>query len=308
MNRILRRPGLHFLLLGALLFTFFRWLNPPPIPTVGPLPVSTVENLKRQWFGTTGRMPAPQQLEAMINAELDREILFREGLELEIYQYDPVVRQRLIRNMNFLQMAGDKDEEALFREALRMELHLGDEVVKRRLIQVMEQLLLARHPPLSPTEEDITTAFEARAEELRRPVRYSIDQVYLTRDRREELAAVSEQIRAQAMTPQQARQLSSPFLPGYRFMAQSPQQLARNFGAGFVLNLEALNPQAGSWVGPVESTYGYHLVWMEDLQPARAARLGEVREQLLRDLKLERRRAALRDAVAGVRANYEVIL
>jgi hypothetical protein len=308
MKRLLRRPGLHFLLLGALLFTFFRWLNPPPVPTVGPLPVSTVENLKRQWFGTTGRMPAPEQLTAMISAELDREILFREGLELEIYQYDPVVRQRLIRNMNFLQMAADKDDEALFREALRIELHLGDEVVKRRLIQVMEQLLLARHPPQQPTEDDIAAAFEDRAEELRRPVRYSIDHVYFTRDRSEQVDAVSAQIRAQAMTPQQARQLSSPFLPGYRFMAQSPQQLARNFGAGFVLNLEKSEPQAGSWVGPLESTYGYHLVWIEELQSERAARLDEVREQLLRDLKLERRRAALRDAVARVRTKYEVIL
>jgi hypothetical protein len=58
----------------------------------------------------------------------------------------------------------------------------------------------------------------------------------------------------------------------------------------------------------VESTYGYHLVWIEQLQPARDARLDEVRDQIIRDLKLERRRAALRDAIAGVRENYEVIL
>jgi hypothetical protein len=308
MIRFLRRPSLHFIVLGSALFLLLRWLDPPPVPTVGPLPASSLENLKRQWFSTTGRMPGEEQLAGMIDAELDREILFREGLELEIYQFDPVVRQRLIRNMNFLQMAGDKDEEKLFREALRMELHLGDEVVKRRLIQVMEQLLLARHPPLAPTDEDVRTAFAARREELRRPVRYSIEHIYLTRDRSDQVSAVSEQVRAQSMTPLAARKLSSPFLPGYRFLSQSPQQLARNFGAGFVLNLEAQNPQVDSWVGPVESTYGFHMVWIEQLQPARDARLDEVREQILRDLKLERRRAALRDAIAGVRENYEVIL
>jgi hypothetical protein len=308
MISFLRRPSLHFLVLGAALFALLRWLDPPPVPSVGPLPVSTVDNLKRQWFSTTGRMPQEEQLAGMIDAELDREILFREGLELEIYQFDPVVRQRLIRNMNFLQMAADKDEETLFREALRMDLHLGDEVVKRRLIQVMEQLLLARHPPLAPTDEDVVAAFNARREELRRPVRYSIDHVYFTRDRSDQLTSVSEQIRALPMTPAAAREFSSPFLPGYRFLSQSPQQLARNFGAAFVLDLQSQNPQVDSWVGPVESTYGYHLVWIEQLQLARDARLDEVRDQIIRDLKLERRRTALRDAVAGVRENYEVIL
>jgi hypothetical protein len=307
MKKFLRRPALHFLVLGSALFVVLRWLDPPPLPSVGPLPASSVENLKKQWFSTTGRVPSEQQLTGMISSELDREMLFREGLELEIYQYDSVVRQRLIRNMNFLQMAGDKNEDELFKEALRMELHLGDEVVKRRLIQVMEQLLLVRYPPLVPTEEDLQLAFEQRREELRRPVRYTINHVYLTRDRELELAAVAENIRLHSLAPEAAREFSSPFLPGYRFVSQSPQQLARNFGAGFVLNLEALDPQANTWVGPVESTYGFHLVWIEQLQSARDARLDEVQQQLLRDLKLERRREALRDAVAVVREGYEVI-
>ncbi len=308
MRNFLRRPALHFLVLGAALFAVLRWLDPPPLPTVGPLPASRVDNLKKQWFSTTGRAPSDQQLAGMISAELDREMLFREGLELDIYQYDPVVRQRLIRNMNFLQMAGDKSEEQLFKEALRMKLHLGDEVVKRRLIQVMEQLLLLRYPPLVPTAEDVELAFEQRREKLRRPVRYTIEHVYITRDRESELATVAETIRSQSLAPELARELSSPFLPGYRFVAQSPQQLARNFGAGFVMNLQALEPQAHTWVGPVESTYGYHLVWIEQLQPARDARLDEVQQQLRRDLKLERRRKALRDAVTIVRQGYEVIL
>ena len=183
MINFLRRPALHFLVLGSTLFVLLRWLDPPPLPSVGPLPASSVDNLKKQWFSTTGRPPSEQQLAGMIASELDREMLFQEGLELEIYQYDPVVRQRLIRNMNFLQMAADKSEDELFKEALRMELHLGDEVVKRRLIQVMEQLLLLRHPPLTPTEQDVQLAFEERREELRRPVRYTIEHVYLSRDR-----------------------------------------------------------------------------------------------------------------------------
>jgi hypothetical protein len=308
MLKFLNRPWLHFLLLGTALFFFQRWIDPPPKPTIGPLSESRIANLKKQWISTTGRVPGEQQLAGMVQAELDREVLFREGLELEIYLHDPVVKQRLIRNMHFLRLGEDKTDEELYQQALRMELHLGDEVVKRRLIQVMEQLLLARSSLPAPSEQEIEAAFVERSEELRRPPRYTIDHVYLTRARAAEADSVLTRIREQDLNPQQAREMSSPFLPGYRFVAQSPSQLARNFGAAFVLNLEAAQPRQGEWVGPIESTYGYHLVWLAEFESARDAELEEVREQLARDLKLQQRREALRDAVSRLREQYEVLM
>jgi parvulin-like peptidyl-prolyl isomerase len=308
MLKRLNRPWLHFLVLGTALFFFLRWLNPPPRPIVGPLNPERVENLKRQWFATAGQAPGPQQLERMMAAELDRDMLFQEALAMEFHLYDNVVRQRLIRNMRFLRLGENKTEDEMYEDALRMELHLGDEVVKRRLIQVMEQILLAQNAMPPPDEAAIVARFKERQEELRRPPRYSIDHVFLTRDRRDEAGAVMQQIVEQGLDPEQARQLSSPFLPGYRFRAQSPEQLARHFGAAFVMNLQALDPQTGQWWGPVESTYGYHLVWLEQLEPARAARLDEVRAQIERDLLLEQRNKVLSDAIARLRQDYEVLL
>lgn len=302
------RPWLHFLVLGTALFFFLRWLNPPPKPVVGPLNTSRVDTLKQQWFATAGRVPEPEQLQRMMAAELDRDMLFREALEMNLHLYDNVVKQRLIRNMRFLRLGENKTEEEMYKDALRMELHLGDEVVKRRLIQAMEQLLLAQNSAPPPTQAAIVARFEERQEELRRPPRYSIEHVFLTRERRSESADVLQKIQSEQLNPEQARQLSSPFLPGYRFRAQSPQQLARHFGAAFVMNLQALEPTAQHWVGPVESTYGYHLVWLEHLEPARDALLEEVRKELERDLLLEQRNQVLRDAVARIRQHYEVLM
>ncbi len=308
MLKRINRPWLHFLVLGTALFFFLRWLNPPPKPVVGPLNPARVDTLKRQWFATAGRLPDREQLQRMVAAELDRDMLFQEALAINLHLYDNVVRQRLIRNMRFLRLGEGKSEEEMYKEALRMELHLGDEVVKRRLIQAMEQLLLAQNPQPVPDEAAITASFNERQEELRRPPRYTIEHVFLTRERQAEITQVQQRINAAGMDPRQARQLSSPFLPGYLFKAQSPAQLARHFGAAFVMNLQSqeLGPQR--WVGPVESTYGYHLVWLESLEPARAARLDEVRSQIERDLLLEQRNQALREAIARVRQDYEVLL
>ena len=108
------------------------------------------------------------------------------------------------------------------------------------------------------------------------------------------------------MSPEQALELSSPFLPGYRFSRQSPDQLARQFGGEFVANLQAANPQAGQWVGPIRSTYGLHYVYVNELEPARDATLEEVRVLLTRDLEARARASALQESIADMRENYEV--
>ena len=85
-------------------------------------------------------------------------------------------------------------------------------------------------------------------------------------------------IEAEQLDASTARQYSSPFLPGYRFSRQSPDQLARHFGAAFVLNLQQAQPVAGQWSGPIQSTYGKHYVFVSDIEPARDATLDGQRE------------------------------
>lgn len=302
----LNRPWLHFIVLGCLLYYLQGVFFPQPRPVVGPLAGARVEALRQQWFSTTGRLPSAEQLERMVSAELDRDMLFQRAIELDIHLYDTVVYQRLLRNMGFLQMAEGKTEQEQFEQALDMRLHLGDEVVKRRLIQVMEQLLLGFNPPKPPTEEDIVSEFEARREELRRPPRYSIEHVYFNAGREGEAEAAVAAITAGQLSPAEALEYSSPFLPGYRFTGQSPDQLARHFGAEFVANLEQVNPQPGNWYGPLRSTYGLHYVWVSELEPGRDATLEEVRAQLLRDLESRASAAALEEGIAALREQYEV--
>jgi parvulin-like peptidyl-prolyl isomerase len=302
----LNRPWVHFILLGSLLYYLHGVFFPAPKPVIGPLSGERIEALQQQWFASTGRLPTAEQLDRMVTAELDRDMLFQRAIEMNLHLYDTVVYQRLLLNMSFLQLGEGKTEQEQYQQALDMRLHLGDEVVKRRLVQVMEQLLLGYHPPRPPTEADIAAEFESRREELRRPPRYSIEHIYFNAAREAEADAAIARIRAENLDPGAALELSSPFLPGYRFTRQSPDQLARQFGSEFVTNLEAANPQAGTWVGPIRSTYGLHYVWVSEVEPGRDATLDEVRPQLLRDLESRARDAALPENIAAMREQYEV--
>ncbi|MEM9254682.1 MAG: peptidyl-prolyl cis-trans isomerase [Pseudomonadota bacterium] len=302
----LNRPWVHFIIIGSLLFYLQGVMFPAPKPVVGPLNEARTEALMQQWFATTGRLPTEAQKARMIQAELDRDMLFQRALEWRIHEIDPVVIQRLLRNMRFLRLGDGKSDEELYAMALDMRLHLGDEVVKRRMIQVMEQLLLAGNPAPPITEQALAAEFSNRKEELRRPPRYSIEHIYFNLDRMAEVEAVVDTIQSDGLGIAEARAFSSPFLPGYRFQRQTPDQLARHFGTSFVENLLATAPSAGAWAGPVRSTYGIHYVWVSEVEPDRDATLEEVRNQLLRDLQSKANAEALRSSLDRLRADYEV--
>lgn len=302
----LRQPWLHFIVLGALLFWGQRHWFPPPKPVIGPLSEARVDLLREQWRQATGQEPGDATLQRLVNLELEREILFQQALRLRLHQRDDVVRNRLLRNMQFLKLGDELPEEARIEQAMDLRLHLGDEVIKRRLVQVMEQLLLAANPPEPITEAAIVDAYEARRKELREPPRFSLSHVYFSREEEAGAEPALETIRAESLPPREAIALGSPFLPGYEFVAQSPEQLARQFGAAFVANLRALSPSEGQWVGPVRSTYGLHLVWVETVTAGRPSTLDEVRGRLRRDLEREARREALATAVDRLREQYEV--
>jgi hypothetical protein len=304
----LNKPWMHFIVLGALLYYLQGVFFPEPKPVVGPLNAARLEALQQQWFASTGRLPTPEQQARMVSAELDRDMMFQRAIQLELYLYDSVVYQRLLRNMRFLQLAEGKSDQALYEEALEMRLHLGDEVVKRRLIQVIEQLMLAANPPQPIAESALLAEFKKRREELRRPPRYSIEHLYFNREAEAKIDSVIATISEQNLSAAQAREMSSPFLPGYQFTRQTPDQLARHFGASFVKNLQQTDPQPGTWRGPVRSTYGMHYVWVSEVEADRDATLEEVRGQLLRDLESRAKAEALQQSIATMRESFEVKL
>jgi parvulin-like peptidyl-prolyl isomerase len=294
------------MVIGYLLWRIDLRLYPPPAPSVGPLSEARVEALRTQWVSIARRAPSTEQMQNLVAAELDREMLYREALSRNFHLFDTVVEQRLIRNMRFLRLGEEQDDKTIYQEALKLELHLGDEVVKRRLQQLMETVLLAQAKIKAPDEAEILERFSAQREALRVAARYSFQHLYLPREREQETEALLVRLRAESMAPARARQFSSPFLPGLGFNGQNLGQVARNFGAAFSEGLGQLEPVEGQWLGPLASVYGKHLVWIDKYVPARDAELAEVRQKLERELVDENRRAALARQMELLRQTYEV--
>jgi hypothetical protein len=241
-----------------------------------------------------------------VETELRDELLFREAVLRELQFRDAAVEQRIIRNMRFLDAQSKATDQALLEQGYALRLHLTDEVIRRRLVQIMERLIVGTTAIAPPTDSDIQSRYERDLETWLEPARYTFRHVFLTDERSQEMSALISTVSAENLNPEAARMLGSPFLSGYTFKQQSPDQIARVFGASFSEQLAAMTPKQGAWVGPMTSAFGVHYVYIQAFTPARTLQMSEVSEGIARDLAREAETQAVTDWVTAAMARYEV--
>jgi hypothetical protein len=93
----LREPLLHFVILGGLLFAVDHFIvgraDDPRTIVVG----AEVDNEARQLFkASRGREPSDEEMNALRRVWLDNEVLYREGLALQVDRGDTAIRERVI--------------------------------------------------------------------------------------------------------------------------------------------------------------------------------------------------------------------
>ena len=306
--RLMHSRALHFVVLGAVFYALSATFFPPPKPIVGPLSEARVDALVAEWQNLMGRKMRDNEREGLLQAELDRDMLFMKAIELELHLIDPVVQQRLLRNIDFLGLYAEQSEAEKLESAYAMRMHLGDEVIKRRLIQLTEEWLLLKSPPQAVSVADIETYFNENADQFFEDQRLSFSHVFFPRERESDMLKLKSDIESQSLVFETALKRGAPFLAGYNFQSLTPDQIARQFGAGFVTNIMAQELAAGTWLTPIASTFGWHLVWIAEVKPARAQTLDEANDEILATLNRERRLEALDRAKTALRNDYEVVL
>jgi hypothetical protein len=208
--------------------------------------------------------------------------------------------------MRFLDTNTAASDRELIEQGYALRLHLTDEVIRRRLVQIMERLIVATRPNPAPSAESVAVRYEQELNSWREPARYTFRHVFLSTDRMAEMPALMEQINTENVGPNAARLLGAPFLSGYAFQRQSPEQMTRVFGTEFAEQVSATEVQAGAWIGPVSSVFGQHYVYIEAFEPSRTLALEEVSVRIERDLLREGEEQAVIDWVEAVMARYEV--
>ncbi len=190
-------------------------------------------------------------------------------------------------------------EEVLYREALRLGLDQEDSIVRRRLVQKLG--FIAESEAIPAREQGELEAFYREyVDDYTLPVRYSFRHLYFQQRAAAEnaLARIGE-----GAAPQEVGE-STMLNPAYAY--RSALDLNATFGAGFAGQLG--NLATGSWQGPVQSGFGFHLVWINAIHPRQVTPLEEIRQQVLQDLQRERQLRARDAYVENLLEEYSIVV
>ena len=94
-------------------------------------------------------------------------------------------------------------------------------------------------------------------------------------------------------------------LQGY-YADRSPEQVGKDFGPAFAQAVFRIKP--GSWQGPIESGYGWHLVFVNSFVPGRAPAFEEIEADVKTAWLADQKAQAWTKAYDTMRAKYTVLL
>jgi peptidyl-prolyl cis-trans isomerase C len=277
LHRWLREPLLHFLILGAALFAVYGYIN----------------------RGRGGVEPSKQ-----IVLSLD------DLREMDVYFESEWHRQPT--TAEFAAMVEDKvREDVLYREALAMGLDKEDTIVKRRMAQKMQFLAEDVAAAHEPTSAQLKTWFDGNKEKFALPSRISFRHVYFSPDKRgknahDDAARALTQLACQPADLKVAASLGDRFMFQEYYGDSAPDAIAKEFGPPFAVAVENLKP--GSWQGPIESGYGWHLVYVTTVIPGRIPAFEEIEPDVKTAWLGEQKRQAWEKSYAEMRAKYTVLL
>ena len=276
-KRWLREPLLHFLLIGLLLFGIYAYTNRGRIGIESPrqivLSLDELRTMTAYFESQWHRPPTPQEFQAMVEDKIKEEVLYREGLAMGLDKDDTIVKRRMAQKMQFL----------------------AEDVA-------------AAH---EPSTAELKAWFEKNTDKFALPSRYSFRHIYFSPDKR---GTNAHDDAAQALAKIAGQPEDSPLIPSVadRFMFQdyygdrTPSAIAKEFGPQFAVALEKIKP--GSWQGPIESGYGWHLVFVDTVIPGRIPAFEEVESEVKTAWLGEQKAQAWQKAYQTMRAKYTVLL
>jgi peptidyl-prolyl cis-trans isomerase C len=276
-KRWLREPLLHFLLLGVALFAVYGYMHRGRGGFESSRQITlTLDELAQmdmyfesQWH----RQPTPAEFQAMVEDKVREEVLYREALAMGLDKDDTIVKRRMAQKMQFL----------------------AEDVA-------------AAH---EPSTAELEAWFEKNSNKFALPSRYSFRHLYFSPDKRsksarDDAAKALAKIASQPEDSKLAVSLADPFMFQDYYGDRAPEALAKEFGPQFVVALEKVKP--GSWQGPIESGYGWHLVYVDTVIPGRIPAFEEMEPDVKTDWLAEQKQQAWQKAYAEMRAKYTVLL
>jgi hypothetical protein len=265
---------MHFLALGALVFFLFHLTTDRGETQDGKIVVTRgkVEQLVTGFSRTWQRLPTQEELDGLVEDSIR--------------------------------------EEVLYREALAMRLDKDDTIVRRRMRQKLEFLTEDTAAAAPSTDADLQGWLDKHPDKFRIEPRLAFSQVYLNATHAgDNASAAASKVLAQLDSAGEsvaAAELGDTTMLPHRVPLSRVDEIASVFGDEFARRIAQL--ERGRWVGPIQSGYGWHLVFVSERTEGRPRPLSEVREAVQREWLAARRKEIIDATYSKLREKYAIVV
>ena len=272
MNKLLKDPLFHFLLIGAALFLIFNVFNKSEdLENTIVISAADIAALQANFSRTWQRQPTEKELSGIIEESIRDEVAYREALAMGLDRDDPYVRRRM-----------------------RMKTEL-----------LMEDIISLT----PPTDEELNTFLVENRDQFKQQPEIAFSQIFFNAEKRgasleSELNAIKQQL--QSSQTDLSQDLGDVIMLPQNYPLAALNIIKRQFGEAFAEQIVTLEPEI--WSGPVVSTYGLHLVLVRDRVDGYDPELTEIRPVVEREFMAKRRKHIKEEAYKKLQEQYEIVV
>jgi parvulin-like peptidyl-prolyl isomerase len=272
--RLFREPLLQFVVIGAVLFVAAHGIAKDQEDASRRILVDStvVGRLANLYEMQTGSQPSRARLDALIDDYVRQEVSFREALKMGLDQNDEIIRRRLVQKWEFLErdlvVIPDPSDAALERYYEQNRAHFTD-----------PPTVTFSHVFFSP-DSGGSDAAKRRAEAVLR--------------------------RVQSQKVLRAPDAGDRFPLQRDYAGLNNIDVAQLFGQFPIVDAVFSSP-TGRWVGPVESGYGWHLIFISRRKAATLPPFASIKDRVKQAYLEVKRREASEKKFEGTKLGYAIV-
>lgn len=277
MKKIIKTPLAFFFILGFVVFGLHSFLNREnreidQDPFTVEITSADIEWIKSSWEARMKRKPTQQELQGLINTFIRDEILHREALAMDLDDRDLVIQRRLVQKLTF----------------------------------VFEDLA----ETVEPAEDELKKYLQENQEKYRIPEMMSFSHIYFNPDKRKavlkDAKIILDRLKSAGSSSAEMVSLGDSIMIDSSFRKKSSVEVARILGKEFANKLFSLGEMG--WQRPIISTFGTHLVYIEEHIASKMPAFENIREKVKNDFMYVRKNQVVDTAYNTIRANYTILV
>ncbi len=269
MKKLLKEPFFHFILIGIALFILYGMVNDKS-SSKDTIIINDfdVSTLISKWEMQWKRAPTEKELQNLINLNIKQEIFYQ--------------------------------------EALKMNLDHNDEIIKRRLSQKMQFLSNDIAAMIEPSDENLKAYYKEHAEKYLTPPSYTLYQITFSPDQRKDNYKDALEILKQFpyATFEEMKDWGDTLPFNYYFEDVNANELGLLLGSKFPEGLKKVAIK--QWAGPVQSGFGYHLVYITQIKAPALPDFNSVKKNIIRDYEYDKQQEIDESIYHELKKKYEI--